>query len=112
MRVKFDTFTTAVCKYIDTDIINKAPRNRRLLLGVAVMATPNFLSKKCKEYNQLLSSLGIIDEDNKVDLDSLESVGTELMDKYGSYQMKLLDMEINITKDDISRLCQMCRNME
>ena len=112
MRVKFDTFTTAVCKYIDTDIINKAPRNRRLLLGVAVMATPNFLSKKCKEHCQLLSSLGIIDEDNKVDLDSLESVGTELMDKYGSYQMKILDMEINITKDDISRLCQMCRNME
>lgn len=112
MKIKFDTFTTAVCKYIDTDIINKAPRNRRLLLGVAVMATPNFLTQKARDYNKLLSSLEVIDEDNKIDIDTLESVGTELMNKYGSYQLKILDMAIDITRDDVSRLCQLCRNME
>ncbi len=110
--ITFDNFSSAVCKYMDTDIINKAPRNRRLLLGVAVMATPSFLEKKAKEYKQLLLALNVMDEDNNIDVDSLESVGTELINKYGSYQLKVLDIEINITKDDIARLCQMCRNME
>lgn len=112
MKIPFDTFKTVVCRYMDTDIIDKAPRNRRLLLGIGVMLAPTFLDKQVNEHLSLLCTLGVIDEEKQVDVDTLEDVTTKLIDKYGSYQMNVLDMTIDLTKEDVAKLSQMCRNAQ
>lgn len=112
MKVKFDSFTTALCSYVETDIIGKLPQNKKLLMGIAVMAIPLLLSKKVNDYSELLCTLGVMDSSNCVDVDILEDTGYQLMDKYGSYQIKLMDMLIDITKDDITKLCALCRRID
>lgn len=112
MKIRFDSFTTALCSYMETDIIEKLPQNRKLLMGVAVMAIPIMLSKKVNDYSELLCSLNVVDCDNYVDIDVLEDIGYKLIDKYGSYQMKFMDITINISKDDITKLCASCRTIE
>lgn len=112
MKISFDTFKTVVCRYMDTDIIDKAPRNRRLLLGIGVMLAPSFLDKQVNAYLPVLCTLNVIDEDKQINVDTLEDVATKLIDKYGSYQMKLLDITVDITREDVIKFCQMCRNSQ
>jgi hypothetical protein len=110
MKITYDNFLTALCSYIDSDIMEKLPRNRRLLLGIAIMALPAYLTNKVRTYSELLKTLNIIDGDF-VDLDELEATGKQLLEKYGNYEMKLMDLTIAITQDDICRLCQSARNL-
>jgi hypothetical protein len=110
MKITYDSFLTALCSYIDSDIMEKLPRNRRLLLGIAIMALPAWLTNKIRNYSELLETLNIIDGDF-VDLDELEAVGKQLLEKYGNYELKLMDLAITITQDDICRLCQSARNL-
>lgn len=109
MKVTFDIFTTALCSYIDSDIIAKLPNNKRFLMGVAVMAIPLILSKKVNDYSDILCTLGVMDEENCIDVDNLEEVATKLMNKYGCYQFKLMDLLVDVKEDDILKLCAKCR---
>jgi hypothetical protein len=110
MRISYDNFLTALCSYIDTAIMEKLPRNRRLLLGIAIMALPAWLTNKVRTYSELLETLHIIDGDF-IDLDELEATGKTLLEKYGNYELNLMDIAITITEDDICRLCQSARNL-
>lgn len=110
MRISYDHFLTALCSFVETEIMEKLPRNRRLLLGVAIIALPSWLTKKVREYSELLDTLNIM-EDDQIDIDELEELGKKLLTKYGNYEIKLMDLVINITADDVCRLCQSARNL-
>lgn len=110
MKISYDNFLTALCSFVETDIMEKLPRNRRLLLGVAIIALPSWLTKKVRDYSELLDALNVMD-DNHIDIDELEELGKKLLTKYGNYEIKLMDLSILITADDVSRLCQVARNL-
>lgn len=111
MVVSFDSFTTAIGAYIESEIVQKAPSNRRLLLGAVAMVAPAIVARKANDYSQYVKAIGMIDEEGNIEIDALEDMGTKLIEKYGQYQFKLLDVSVNITKEDVISFCQMLRNM-
>lgn len=108
--VSYEKFKEALVCYMDTDIIHKAPQNRRLLLGAIALVAPSVLDKKIQEYSSVLQTMGIMDSEKMVDDDRLENLCVDLVKKYGRYEMKLFDVSVSIGEEDVRRFLTICRN--
>lgn len=73
--VSYSNFLNAVKKFIDYDMINQASGNQRIILrmtSTAMAMNPEKLWEKLKE-NEIVKMFNLI-EDDKIDLDNLESI--------------------------------------
>lgn len=113
--VEFASFMEALGSYIDTEIVQKAPRDRRMSMGVVALAAPMVLTRKANENAGLLRDMGLVDESMAVDVDALEDFLSKLMDRYGPYRFEIPKpfggLSVELTKDDVARFCQTCRNI-
>lgn len=112
MGVPFDTFKAAVSDYIEEEIVRKAPLNRRILLGAAALVAPAVLEQKYQSMMPYLMTLGLVDDQGTVNVDRLEEVGVDLVRRYGSFQMKVLDVGVSIGEDDVRKLATLCRSAQ
>lgn len=120
MKIAFESFTTALVSYWDSDVIQKAPKDERFPLGVAAIAAPSLVSGFVRKHSDMILEMELLDESNMVDIDKLESMGTQLMDKYGPFSVQIRNplklftdkpLVLSFGRDDVLGLCQKCRNL-
>lgn len=121
MKIAFESFTMALVSYWESDVIQKAPKEERFPLGVAAVAAPSLVSGFVRKHSDMILMTELLDESNMVDIDKLESMGIQLMDKYGPLVMQIRNpfkifkddkpLVLSFGRDDVIGLCQKCRNL-
>ena len=109
MVIPMKSVCTAISSFIETDIIPKAPQDRRLLLGAAALIAPKWIEKQVQENSEYLEMLGIMTGEGLVDTDKAEGVATSLLDKYGNYTLAMKNVTVSIGKDDVSRIVELSK---
>lgn len=113
VMISFDVFKAAVCEYLEANLVQRTPQNRRILAGGFVMlVVPLFLKKKVKALHPYLVELELMDGEGMVNVDRLEELGVDLVRRYGSFQMKVLDVGVSIGEDDVRKLATLCRSAQ
>ncbi len=113
VMIPFDAFKAAVCEYLEANLVQRTPQNRRILAGGFVMlVVPMFLEKKVRALQPYLVELELMDGEGMVNVDKMETVGVDLLKKYGRYEMKVWDLDVAVDEDDIRRFATMCRNRQ
>ena len=100
--MKLDKVEQGLIKYIQEEIANKAPTHMKFLiytgtfLGTAKMEC---IFDKLKDH-VIIQSLGVIDDNDEIDLETLYSAARKAMDKVGTVEY----MGIRFNESDIDSL--------
>lgn len=111
MTIDLDKLKTALCSFMDTEIISKVPVGRKVLFGAATMALPYWVDDKFMELLPYLKRMGMGSEDGTLDLDRVEQELTKLMDKYGRLQISVLGRDIALDQSDVQKIADLCRKL-
>lgn len=98
----FDRVKDGMMKYIQEEIANKAPTHMKFLIYTGTfLGTSKFecIFEKMKD-NVIIQSLGVIDEDDNIDIESLYEAARKAMSKVGTVEY----MGIRFNESDIDSL--------
>ena len=98
----FDRVETGMIKYIQEEIASKAPTYMKFLIYTGTfLGTAKFehVFEKVKD-NTIIQSLGVIDENNDIDIESLYDAARKAMSKVGSVEY----MGIKFNEADVDSL--------
>ena len=111
MVVSLDSVKRAVCSFMETDILYKAPEHKRFVIGAMIMMAPKIVEKKYSDWKDYISMMEIGTGEGQIDIDRAESLLCELMGKYGNYQMDLMGTRICINQDDVHKVASLARSL-
>lgn len=111
MTIDLDKLKTALCSFMDTEIISKVPVGRKVLFGGATLVLPFWVDEKFMQLLPSLKMMGIGSEDGTFDLDKVEQELTKLMDKYGRLQISVLGRDIALDQNDVHKIADLCRSI-
>ena len=111
MVIRLESLERAICSFMETDILVKAPQGKRFAIGAMIMVAPKVVEKKYADLKGYIDMMEIGTADGQIDIDRAESVVCELMGKYGDYQMDLLGTRICLNQEDVHKLANLARQM-
>lgn len=109
MKVTLEALKTAICSFMDSDIISKAPQNKRFLFGAVTMMLPHIVDDKYHELMPYLKTMELVCDDGMIDIDKAEMEIVKIMDKYGSYSITMLGATISLNQADVHHLAELAR---
>lgn len=73
MKVTVGQVAQGVATYIDRELVPKVPGIRKWVLGISGAYAGKMIEEKVDEYRDLLISIGVMEEDGMIDIDTLAS---------------------------------------
>lgn len=109
MIVRLDSIKKAVCSFMETEILSKVPNGKKLVVGALIMMTPKYIDMKYNELYPYIAMMELGTEDGQIDIDKADKTITDLMAKYGGYEMNLLGTTVKLGQADIHRIAELSK---
>ena len=105
MKVTADQMAEGLARYIDGELVPKAPGLRKWMLGMAGGYAGKMVLDKVNQNRALLESIGIMTPDGTIDMDRLYTQMRAVADNSGPVTEHIPMMgDITFSSDDIDKL--------